>query len=141
MADRVFVDTNVFVYAYDTREPAKRAIALRLLEKVTQPGNAVISTQVVQEFASVVIAKIRTIGTHGLLQIMHDVFGPIIGQAPSIPFYERAVQLQADNALSFYDALIVQAALDLDCKMLYSEDLQDGQKFGRLEVVNPFKEV
>ncbi len=132
---RVFFDTNIMVYAYDERDPVKQKRARELINN----NDGLISTQVIQEFCNVALVKIKNIDRLGLEGVLREVLNPILAHVPSTAFYTRAIQLFSDNSISFYDALIVQAALDLDCSILYSEDLQDGQKFGTLQVVNPFK--
>ncbi len=137
----VFLDTNVLVYFYDQRDPTKHQIAVKLINDVLSDETAVISSQVIAEFCNVMSSKKGIImKLPDLKLVVVNVFPPLLKHVPSIKFYERAVELRAGHALSFYDALIVQAALDLDCAVLYSEDLQDGQKFGKLDVVNPFNE-
>jgi predicted nucleic acid-binding protein len=69
---------------------------------------------------------------------MKNLLAPLCAHTPTIDFYDRAFKIHASNSISFYDALIVQAALDLKCKKLYSEDLQAGQKFDSLVITNPF---
>jgi predicted nucleic acid-binding protein len=69
---------------------------------------------------------------------MSDMLEPLCAHTPTFEFYERALKLSAQNSLGFYDTLIIQAAMDLRCNILYSEDLQDNQRFGTLVVRNPF---
>ncbi len=74
-----------------------------------------------------------------LQETISDLLRPMCKYFPSFEFYERALSLYSLNNISPCDALIIQAALDLNCEVLYSVDLQDGHTFGKLEVVNPFK--
>lgn len=134
-----FIDTNILVYVYDTRDAGKQKLAGALLDSLVANENGVISTQVVQEFCNVAINKIGQIDTAGLKQTLARVIMPLVGHSPSEGFYRRAIDLHAAHSLNFYDALIVQAALDLDCRILYSEDMQDGRRFGSLTVKDPFK--
>jgi predicted nucleic acid-binding protein len=71
-------------------------------------------------------------------QLVSRLLKPLCAHVPTIEFYERSLKLFASHSLGFYDALIIQAANDLGCRTLYSEDLQDGQRFGSLTVKNPF---
>ncbi len=139
MTQKVFLDTNIWIYAHDSRDLTKQAVARELLLRIAASSEGCISTQVVQEFCNVVLVKIKSIKAAHLLATVHDIFEQFSTHTPSMDFYERALVLHERYKMSFYDALIVQAALDLDCSLLYSEDLQAGQKFGQLTVVNPFK--
>ena len=69
---------------------------------------------------------------------MENVLAPLFRVPASIPLYNRALDVQARYRYSFYDSLIVAAALDAGCDRLYSEDLQGGQRIEGLRVVNPF---
>ncbi len=73
-----------------------------------------------------------------LEQVMFMLLKPLCSHTPTFEFYQRTLKLYASHSLSFYDALIIQAAMDLGCRTLYSEDLQDGQRFGTITVKNPF---
>ena len=135
----VFLDTNILVYAYDRRELRKYKQATKWLEQQLHNHKIVISSQVVSEFCNVMTTKQGMLMTTADLQgVIQEVLSPLLEHLPSVEFYQRAVELQAKNSLSFYDALIIQAGLDLDCSILYSEDLQDGQEFDTLKIINPF---
>lgn len=134
----VFFDTNVLVYAYDNREPDKRQTARALLEERAIDPDGKISTQVLQEFCNVGLSKLG-MSPEAIDIVIEDLLSPLLAHTPDASFYKRAIALRQKCGLSFYDALIVQAAVDLGCTTLYSEDLQEGQVFGDLIVYNPFK--
>jgi predicted nucleic acid-binding protein len=138
---RCFPDTNIFVYAYDIRDKRKHQIAQDMLEQFYREKSAVISTQIIQEFCNVMRKK-KVIGLtiQDMDVAIDQTLKPFLAHRPSVPFYHRALELLEHYSLSVYDALLVQAALDLDCARLYSEDLQAGQRFGKLVVINPFEE-
>ena len=137
--DRIFFDTNIFVYQFDKTEQVKQRQAIEIIERYGFNGQAVISTQVVQEFMNVALKKFAVkLSPNELEQVMNDLLKPLCAHAPTFDFYERTLRIHASNSISFYDALVVQAALDLECNKLYSEDLQNGQQFGGLIVINPF---
>lgn len=138
----VFLDTNVLVYVYDGRDPQKRGQASRLLkESLSNNDRVVISSQVITEFCNVMTTKKGIlIKAPDLHMILDDILRPLLAHVPSVDFYQDTLTLLDKCSLNFYDALIVQAALDLECDILYSEDLQDGQKFGSLTIQNPFKD-
>ena len=136
---KVFLDTNILVYQFDHTHPAKQKMAQQLVAEALLGERAVISSQVIQEFMNVAVGKFSTkLSSDELRLVMANVLQPLWAHVPSYEFYERALGLQTANSLSFYDALIVQAAIDLGCTLLYSEDLQAGQQFGSLVIQNPF---
>lgn len=136
----VFLDTNVLVYAYDTRDEVKYRQIDKFLRPLLFEDRVVISSQVLQEFCNVFSGKLL-MTPEKLVDIIDSLLGGLVAHTPSIPYYKRVIILKQRYGLSFYDALIVQAALDLGCETLYSEDLQNGQKFGKLTIKNPFKVV
>lgn len=137
MADLVFLDTNVLVYAYDSRNRRKQDIARSLVRKLLG-GKGVISTQVVQEFCNVALHPQKALTADDIELVFDEVLLILLRHVPSVGFYRRALKLCQYEQLSFYDALIIQAAIDLGCKTLYSEDLQDGRVYGGVKVKNPF---
>jgi len=140
MTKTAFVDTNVVVYAHDARDLRKQRIAQDLLEDLSIHSQAVVSSQVVQEFCHVMLRGERPFMVMtDLRTVLSEVLFPLMNHNPAPSFYESALDLHNRYSLGYYDALIVQAAIDLGCDTLYSEDLQDGQKFGKLTVINPFK--
>ena len=134
-----FLDSNVFVYAVDNASPAKQAVALRLLKQAHTHQSAVISFQVVQETLHVLRRKFRVVAnppdTHDFLR---NVLAPLWRVQPSAALYARALDVQERHQFSFYDALIVAAALEAGCPRLLSEDLQHGQRIEGLTIKNPF---
>lgn len=135
----VFLDTNILVYQFDRTNHGKRERAIELIKSHLTDGSAVISTQVVQEFMNVALGKFaKKISGSQLQLLMDELLKPLCAHFPTFDFYERSLRLFASDSLSLYDALIVQAALDLRCSTLYTEDLQDGRKIRSLEIRNPF---
>lgn len=135
-----FIDSNVFVYLFDETDERKRSISGRIVESGLQNNSAVISFQVVQETLYVVTRKLATPMTaEGARNFMEDVLAPLWRVSPSLALYNRALDVQARYRYSFYDSLIVAAALDAGCTRLYTEDLQDGQWIEGLRIENPFE--
>lgn len=135
---RSFLDTNILVYADAGDEPVKQDRALSLIGEKRLSGTGVISTQVLQEYANVALRKL------GL---------PVALVRERLGFYSRfevvtttsaliasALDLHALRGVSFYDALIVEAAIASGCACLISEDMQDGAILGGVRIVNPFKD-
>ena len=139
MSDKYFLDTNVLVYSIDLTSPLKRGRARSLVTDGTTSKLGVISYQVVQEFVNVALGKFRSaVVRTDLEEFLRGVLFPMMA-VPSSPWlFVDALRLQEGNQLSWYDALIIAAAIQGRCRILYSEDLQHGRRFGDLVVQNPF---
>ncbi|HWB33326.1 MAG TPA: PIN domain-containing protein [Acidobacteriaceae bacterium] len=139
MSGRSFLDTNIFVYAYDPRDPLKQSIALNLIRDLSDTDEAVISYQVVQEFFNVALVKAKkTLPIPDAEMILRSVFQPLLHAPTTLRLISTALQVEARYLLSWYDSLIVAAAQESGCGVLYTEDLQHGQVFGTVKVRNPF---
>lgn len=132
-----FFDTNVLVYALDRSEPSRQAVARELVREAMRSQSMVISTQVMLEFYAT--AQRRKLATPQIIvALLHEwAEGITVSTTPDLLF--RAFALQQRHELSLWDAAIVQAAIDSSCDVLYTEDLQDGHRFGSVGVVNPFR--
>lgn len=135
----VFVDSNVIVYAHDRMDHAKRDRARALLEKHALDGSLTVSTQVLQETYNVLVRKSLVEPSRALFAIEKLAASRVVGS--NAEFVLDALRLSQRVQLSVWDALIVQAALAARCTTLFTEDLQAGQRFGDLEVVNPFADA
>ena len=139
MSDRFFLDTNIFVYSFDQCAAAKAQKATELIREALTTQKGVISYQVVQEFFNVALRRFsQPMQTADAEQYLSTVFRPLLGVHSSQALYAEALYLHAQNGLSWYDALIVSGAIQARCDLLYTEDLQHGQRFGGLQVRNPF---
>ncbi|MYD72218.1 MAG: PIN domain-containing protein [Acidobacteria bacterium] len=136
MSEREFLDTNVLIYADDARDPLKQAHARMLIERLLSERRGVLSIQVLQEFFSAATRKLGMASEDArrrvLLYSRFDVvaLGPVDLLA--------AIDLHRLHHLSFWDALIVRAALNGSCATLHTEDLQTGRVVETLTVRNPF---
>ncbi|HET9365535.1 MAG TPA: PIN domain-containing protein [Candidatus Angelobacter sp.] len=140
MSDRFFLDTNIFAYSFDrlAREKANRAS--RLISQAISTRKGVVSYQVVQEFFNLALNKFpQPISVLDAEQYLVAVFRPLLAVQSSQELFTKALHLRARNRLGWYDSLIVAAALESECKLLYTEDLQHGQRFGELQIYNPFQ--
>jgi predicted nucleic acid-binding protein len=136
MADRSFVDTNVLVYTDDGDDPAKRAVALDVIERLRVERAGVLSTQVLQEYY---VASTRKLGVDaGIARRKVELFARLDVVRIGLDQILAAIDLVRLDALSFWDALVVRAAIDARCRVLYSEDMQAGRRIGGVEIVNPF---
>ena len=139
MSDRYFLDTNIFVYACDRTDSGKARRAETLILEALQTRKGVISYQVAQEFLNLALRRFaRPMTTSEAAQYFHAVLQPLLTIHSSGVLLEEALRVCERYRLSWYDALIVTAAIEADCALLYSEDFQDGQRFGTLRVRNPF---
>lgn len=138
MKERVFLDTNVLVYLFDADEPLKQHRVQDLLSNQELRAQVNLSTQVLQEFYVTVTQKLATpLDPDTAFRAIQDLAAfPIIQIDPSLILL--AIQRSRKAKLSFWDALILEAALVAGATLLYSEDFQDGAVFGELRVSNPF---
>ena len=132
-----FIDSNVFVYLFDETDAIKRQSSENLVQQALENGTGCISYQVVQETINVITRKLNATSEEAR-QLLDCVLIPLWRVNPTQTFYRRGLDLQARYQFSFYDSLIVAAALEAGCKILYSEDLQHGQRIEQLTINNPF---
>ena len=137
-----FIDTNVFVYLFDETDDRKRIKAKEIVRAALETRSARISHQVVQETLNVVTRKLPTPMTvEKARQFLEQVLMPLWQIMPSPVLYRRGLEIQARYGFSFYDSLIVAAALESGCNRLFSEDMQHGQHVEGLTIENPFKDI
>lgn len=139
MNGRFFLDTNVFVYSFDRSAPAKARRALQLIRSAVATRKGIISYQVVQEFFNVALRRFANPMTVAdAEQYLLTIFRPLVAIHSSPALYGEALRIFDRYRLSWYDSLIVAAAIEGECDVLYSEDLNSGQKFDKLTIANPF---
>lgn len=137
MPAKVFLDTNVLVYAFDREADAKREKARFIIRN--QPAEWIVSWQVIQEFCNVALHRFKVpMPLEDLSDYLELVLMPHCEVMPAKELYLKAIALQSQTRYRFYDSLIVASALASGAKELYSEDLQAGRRIGDLKVVNPF---
>lgn len=135
---RVFVDTNVLVYAYDVSAGEKHDRARELVEDLWRSRAGCISVQVLQEFFVNVTRKIpKTLPVVQAKEIVSDL-GYWRSHSPSARDVVEAIELHERLSLSFWDAMIVRSALSSGCGVLYTEDLNAGQSYDGIRAENPF---
>jgi len=139
MSGKFFLDTNVFVYSLDSSAPSKARRAAELIRDGLETRSGIVSYQVVQEFFSVAFTRfVRPMSPFAAEEYLSTVFRPLLAVHSSPALFVSALQLYYQHGLSWYDSLIVAAAQEAGCKLLYSEDLQHGQHFHDLRIENPF---
>lgn len=136
---KTFVDTNVLVYAHDANAGNRRAAARALLTELWDNRSGSLSTQVLQEFYAVVTRKFKPPMERAKARAIVAAYGEWCDVATQPQLIVAASRLEEEHTLSFWDSLIVQAAIHAGADRLVSEDLQDGRRFGALTIENPFK--
>ena len=142
-----FLDTNIFVYALLASEPLKKQRALQLVEQALASHQGCISYQVIQEFANVALGTsanpksgkfAQRFTPEQCKQFIEAAMQPLNRVASSPELLNAALDLQAETRYSFYDSLVIAAALQAGADVLYTEDLQHNQLIaGTLRIVNP----
>jgi predicted nucleic acid-binding protein len=138
MSDPDFLDTNVFVYAYDPADKKKQAVAQGLVRKA-QVGELLTSVQVLAEFAATLLHKSSIAVRPKDVAAVLDALSPIRVIAPDAFLVRRAVEARQHYGIHFYDGMIVAAAERAGCGRILSEDLNPGQDYFGVTVENPFK--
>jgi predicted nucleic acid-binding protein len=137
MRDKCFVDTNILVYAHDRSAGIKHLRAKRLLERLWESGQGVLSTQVLQELCFNLRRKAGNPLPVDEVRILIREYSTweIVTNTPESVL--MALDVEMRYRVSFWDALILQAAAFSGASILYSEDLAAGQHYGSIQVVNP----
>lgn len=133
-----FIDSNIFIYLFDETDAYKRSTAEEIVQRALETGTAGISFQVVQETLNILTGKLGATPDDAR-RFMDAVLVPLRHIMPSQPLYARTLELRSRYRFSFYDSLIVAAALEGGCTRLYSEDLGHGQRVEQLVIENPFR--
>jgi len=136
--DRIFLDTNILVYAYDSSAGRKHEIAKDLAIGLWHSGGGLLSTQVLQEFFVTVTKKIKAPMNAGLArEIVEDMltWDVVVNDGDSIL---QAIDLWTREKFSFWDALIIAAAIRAEAQILLSEDLPHGRSIGSVTIRDPF---
>ena len=138
-----FLDTHIFVYALLANEPLKKQRALDLIELSLNTRRGCVSCQVVQEFANVATRKFAKRFNAAECQQFIDAAMQPLNRVPSSPeLLAQALVLQEESRYSFYDSLMLAAALQAGAAVVYTEDLHHHQLLrGSLRIVNPFLDV
>lgn len=132
---RCFIDSNILVYANDINAGDKQARAIDIITGCMRAGIGYISVQVLQEYANVALKKLGQEPPVVLRQLkLLEALKIII---PSPKSVRRSVEISHTYQVSFWDASIIAAAEDADCEVICTEDLNTGQYYAGLQVLNP----
>lgn len=134
MSDSIFLDTNILVYAYSDTELQKQAISRKLISE----NISFISTQVLQELSNTLFRKFRSTWPQ-ITEAVKEVSINNLVHANSEATIQLAIKTAEQYRFSFYDSLIIAAALECKCSKLYSEDMSHGQLIEKqITIINPF---
>ena len=137
MTARSFLDSNILVYADDRSAGPKRDRARTLIRETMLAGTGVLSLQVLQEYFATATKKLHLPSAAARRRVA--LFSRFDVVVLSVQDVLAAIDLHQLHQFSIWDALVIRAGLNAGCQVLYSEDLQDGQRIDSLEVVNPFR--
>ncbi len=132
---KVFLDTNVLVYALDQHDREKQRVCRNILRQLQDANRAVISTQIMQEFFVVATRKLGVdpLKAKSILQTLGHI--ETVSVSPAL-IYE-AIDCNLLNQISFWDALVIVCADSARCNLVLSEDLNDGQTIKGIKMQNP----
>ena len=134
----VFIDTNVWVYALSPQDHVKRNTAVDIIAKSYRDDIICVSSQVLKEFANFAFKKTRK--SAGEINAALLKIGSYSFVADTRELIAEGVTGTEAWQVGFYDALVIAAANKAGCSILYTEDLNDGQKYGNVMAVNPFRQ-
>ena len=135
MQDKVFIDTNIVIYLYSEDEKDKQNIALKILN---ENNNIAISTQVINEISNVLFKKYK-LSSEDVENVILEIDNNIGVFDYNLNTQIKAVRLKGKYGFQYYDALIIAAALEQECSILFSEDMQHNQVIeNTLKIINPF---
>jgi predicted nucleic acid-binding protein len=141
MPDKYFVDTNILLYAHDRSAGLKQERARQLLERLWISGQGVLSTQVLQELCINLRRKsARPLPVEEVRRLIQDYLSwEMVVNTPASVLH--ALEIEVRYKISFWDALVLQAAESAGAAVLYSEDLAAGRMYGPVEVINPLTDL
>jgi predicted nucleic acid-binding protein len=137
MSVRSFFDTNVLIYADDKAAPAKQRRAIDLVAEHRRARTGVVSMQVLQEYFVTVTKKLRLDPSIARRKV--ELLAEFDVAAPEVADILAAIDLHRLHGFSFWDALVLRAAKQAGCSVVFSEDMQNARAIDGVEIVNPFK--
>ena len=139
MSDRAFLDSNILVYCVDERDNDKHNLARKIIQSLIDGRNGCISTQTLQEFFNVSTKKLKNDKSMAQSDVgVYSTAFPV--HTNTLKDILSAISISIKTQFSFYDSLIIAAAIAEGCSIVYSEDLNDGQTVDGVTIINPFKE-
>ena len=132
-----FLDTNVLVYSVDGTDPAKQSAAREIVVSAVRGGDYLISAQVLNEFSNIAILKLKL--TIDETRKFVSFFSRMNVVPLDHQWTDPALALKQNYGIQFFDSLVLVAAQENGCNEILTEDLNDGQMYGSVKAVNPFK--
>ncbi len=137
MSVRSFFDTNVLLYADDESAPRKQQTSRHLVAEHRQSGTGVVSLQVLQEYF---VNATRKLGVDPrIARRKVELLAELDVAVPQVPDIIAAIDLHRLHGFSFWDAMVLRTAQQSGCRVLLSEDFQDGREIDGIRIVNPFR--
>ena len=139
MNGKYFIDTNILIYTFDNTNKNKQQKSKEIVGHALENTAGIISFQVIQEFLNVSTRKFKSpLSIADSQRYLNTVLEPLCEVFSSTELYHQTLDIMDRWQYSFYDSLIISAAVKADCKIIYSEDLQHNQKIKDLSILNPF---
>jgi predicted nucleic acid-binding protein len=136
--DLTFIDTNILAYAHDRSETAKQPAAAAILDSLWMSRTGALSTQVLQEFYAVATRKFKPPMTKKKARTIVAQYSEWVVAQIDAPMILASSRLEERHKMSFWDALVVEAAKRVGAHRLLSEDLQSGRRLDGVAIENPF---
>ena len=136
--DLAFVDTNILIYTHDTTAGEKNKIAVDLINSIWDQENGCLSIQVLQEYYVVATRPAEIALSSEEAAAVIFLLSQWNVHIPTPNDIISAIEVQKRYLVSFWDAMIINSAMQLGCDTLYTEDLNHGQTYGSIKVINPF---
>lgn len=137
MSARSFFDTNILVYTDDDDAPAKQRVARELWHEHRREGTGVVSLQVLQEYFVTVTGKLKHDTRKARRKV--ELLAEFDVAVPEVSDIIAAIDLHRLHGFSFWDALVLRSAKQSGCRVLLTEDFQDGSEIDGVRVLNPFR--
>ncbi|MBI2471749.1 MAG: PIN domain-containing protein [Planctomycetes bacterium] len=135
MPDKIFADTNILIYFISAEERKK----IKAKEVIFSSQEVYISSQVLSEFISVCLSK-NLLELEEITTLVYNFIEALEFSTVKESTIKKALQIKKDSNYSYWDSLIIASALENNCSLLYTEDMQDGQVIGNnLTIINPFR--
>ena len=139
MSDRIFIDTNIFVYSFIPQSHNKQKISKEIIVTALETQTGLISWQVIQEFINVATKKnTQKIDLSDLNDYLNQILHPLLKVYPTIEIYNKAIEILSKTNYTYYDCLIIASAIISNCTIIFSEDLQHKHKIENTTIINPF---
>lgn len=137
MPDRTFIDTNILIYFISNEKKKK----LRAKEIIFSTQEVYVSAQVVSEFISVCLSK-KLLSIAEITPLIDNLLSALRFSSIEESTIKKALQIKQDTNFSYWDSLVIASAIENNCSILYTEDMQDGQIISNsVTIINPFKPI